>query len=141
MKMKYFLLIVALASTGIYSITTSRLLNPSQDEIAKSVERGKEVYTAQCMSCHQPNGEGLSGVFPPLAGSDHLTKDQEKSISIILKGQNEEITVNGIKYSVPMAAMNSLTDQQIADVLNYMGQSWGNQFNTVTPAQVKSKRD
>jgi mono/diheme cytochrome c family protein len=139
--MKYFLFIVTLAIPGIYGTTTSRLLNPSQDETAKSVERGKEVYTAQCISCHQPNGEGLSGVFPPLAGSDHLTKNQEKSISVILNGQNEEITVNGTKYSVPMAAMNSLTDQQIADVLNYIGQSWGNQFNTVTPAQVKSKRD
>jgi mono/diheme cytochrome c family protein len=138
--MKYFILIVALALPGIYC-TTSRLMSPSQDEVAQSVERGKEVYTAQCMSCHQPNGEGLSGVYPPLAGSDHLTKDQEKSISVILDGQNEEITVKGTKYSVPMPAMNSLTDQQIADVLNYMGHSWGNQFNAVTPAQVKSKRN
>ena len=139
--MKYFLFIVVLALPGIYGTTTSRLPNPSQDEVAQSVERGKEVYTSQCISCHQPNGEGLSGVYPPLAGSDHLSKDQEKSISIILKGQNEEINVKGIKYSVPMPAMNSLTDQQIADVLNYMGRSWGNQFNVVTPSQVKAKRD
>jgi nitrite reductase (NO-forming) len=139
--MKYFLFIVALALPGIYSITTTKLLNSSQDDLAQSVERGKEVYTSQCMSCHQPNGEGLSGVYPPLAGSDHLTKDQEKSISIILMGQNEEITVKGIKYTVPMPAINSLTDQQIADVLNYMGRSWGNEFNPVTPSQVKSKRN
>jgi mono/diheme cytochrome c family protein len=139
--MKNILFILLLALPGIYSTPASRLQNPSQDELAQSVERGKEVYSAQCMSCHQPNGEGLSGVYPPLAGSDHLTKDQEKSISIILKGQNEQITVKGTKYSVPMPAMNTLTDQQIADVLNYMGHSWGNQFNTVTPAQVKSKRD
>jgi len=139
--MKYFLLTVVLVLPVIYSASTSRKMNPSQDEMAQSVERGKEVYTAQCMNCHQPNGEGLSGVYPPLAGSDHLTRDQEKSISIILKGQNEEITVKGTTYSVPMPAMNSLTDQQIADVLNYVGHSWGNQFNAVTPAQVKSKRD
>jgi len=139
--MKNFILLVMLALPGIYSITSPRVISPSQDEVAQSVERGKEVYAAQCISCHQSNGEGLSGVYPPLAGSDHLTKDQEKSISIILKGQNEEITVKGTKYSVPMPAMNSLTDQEIADVLNYVGHSWGNQFNTVTPAQVKSKRD
>jgi nitrite reductase (NO-forming) len=138
--MKNFILLVALALPGIYSISTSRLMSPSQDELAQSVERGKEVYSTQCMSCHQPGGEGLSGVYPPLAGSDHLSKDQDKSISVILDGQNEEITVKATKYSVPMAAMNSLTDQQIADVLNYVGRSWGNQFNTVTPAQVKSKR-
>jgi nitrite reductase (NO-forming) len=139
--MKNFILLVVLALPGIYSISLPRNMTPPQDEVAQSVERGKEVYTAQCMSCHQANGEGLQGVYPPLAGSDHLTKDQDKSITIILKGQNEEITVKGTKYSVPMPAMNSLTDQQVADVLNYMGRSWGNQFNAVTPAQVKSKRD
>lgn len=139
--MKYFLFLLVLALPGIYSMTAPKSSNPLQDEVAQSVERGKEVYTAQCMSCHQPNGEGLTGVYPPLAGSDHLTRDQEKSITIILKGQNEEITVKGTKYSVPMPAMNSLTDQQIADVLNYMGHSWGNQFNVVTPAQVKSQRN
>jgi len=126
---------------GIFSVITPVFLPPSQDEVAQSVERGKAVYNAQCMSCHMAKGEGLPGVYPPLAGSDHLSKDQDKSISIILKGQNEEITVNGTKYSVPMAAMNSLSDQQVADVLNYIGNSWGNQFNTVTPAQVKSKRN
>ena len=138
--MKYSLLLLILTLPGIYSMT-ARLATPSQDEVAQSVERGKEVYTAQCMSCHQANGEGLTGVYPPLAGSDHLTKDQDKSISIILKGQNEEITVNGTKYSVPMPAISTLTDQQVADVLNYMGRSWGNQFNVVTPAQVKSRRE
>jgi mono/diheme cytochrome c family protein len=139
--MKYLLFLIAAALPCIYSVTSPEFSGPWQDELAKSVERGKEVYNAQCMSCHQPNGEGLSGVYPPLAGSDHLTKDQDKSISIVLKGQNEEITVKGTKYSVPMAAMNSLTDQQVADVLNYMGNSWGNRFNTVTPAGVKAKRD
>jgi mono/diheme cytochrome c family protein len=139
--MKYYFFLLVLALPGIYSLTAPKSPNPPQDEVAQSVERGKEVYSTQCMSCHQPNGEGLSGVYPPLAGSDHLTKDQEKSISIILKGQDEEITVKGTKYSVPMPAMNTLTDQQIADVLNYMGHSWGNQFKAVTPAQVKSKRD
>ncbi|HJZ41066.1 MAG TPA: cytochrome c [Bacteroidales bacterium] len=112
-----------------------------QDGIAQRIERGMDVYSTYCLSCHQANGEGLTGVYPPLAKSDHLSKDQSASIVILLKGQNEEITVNGTKYSLPMAPLNYLTDQQIADVLNYMGNSWGNKFNTVTPAMVKSKRD
>jgi mono/diheme cytochrome c family protein len=139
--MKYFSFLLALALPALFSATLPKSPVSQQDETARSVERGKEVFTTQCMSCHQPNGEGLSGVYPPLTGSDHLTKDQEKSISVILKGQNEEITVKGTKYSVPMPPMNSLTDQQIADVLNYVGHSWGNQFNAVTPAMVKLKRD
>ncbi len=139
--MKYFLILLVLTFPVAFNATVHPPLIPPQDEVSKSIERGKEVYTAQCMSCHMANGEGLTGVYPPLAGSDHLTKNQDKSIKILLTGQNEEITVNGIKYSVPMAAMNSLTDQQIADVLNYVGRSWGNQFDAVTPAQVKSKRN
>jgi len=139
--MKYSLLVPVLAVPLIFLSSVLHVPGPTQDETAKSVERGKEVYTTQCMSCHQANGEGISGVYPPLAGSDHLSKDLEKSIPVILKGQNEEYTVNGIKYAVPMPAMSSMTDQEIADVLNYMGRSWGNQFNTITPAQVKSKRE
>jgi mono/diheme cytochrome c family protein len=100
--MKYFSFLWVLALPVLFSATAPKSSNPPQDEVAQSVERGREVYSTQCMSCHQPNGEGLSGVYPPLAGSDHLTKDQERSISIILKGQNEEITVKGTKYSVPM---------------------------------------
>jgi nitrite reductase (NO-forming) / hydroxylamine reductase len=111
-----------------------------QDELAKSMERGKEVYSVNCSSCHQASGEGLQGVYPPLASSDHLAKDPQKLISIVLKGQNEEITINGTKYSVPMAAFTQLTDKQVADVVNYIGNSWGNRLGSVTPEQVKSKR-
>ena len=111
-----------------------------QEVPAESISRGKNIYAAQCLSCHQLNGEGLSGVYPPLAKSDHLTKDQTKSITILLKGQNETITVNGIKYNIPMAPVNHLSDQEITDVLNYIGTSWGNTFNRVTPAEVKAQR-
>ncbi len=132
------LAIVALPAIGI--LTTASKPETLQDEIKTSMARGKTVYDLNCASCHQTNGEGLPSVYPPLAKSDHLTKDQTTSIGILLSGQNEEITVNGVKYNIPMSAFNHLTDEQIADVLNYIGKSWGNQLNTVTPAQVKSKR-
>lgn len=133
------LLIIAMPVIGRLAIPVTTGI--VQDDVKASIERGKEVYTLNCLSCHQVNGEGLSGVYPPLAKSNHLTKDQGKSITIILTGQHEEINVNGVKYNIPMAAMNYLTDQQIADVLNYIGKSWGNEFNTVTPSQVKAKRN
>lgn len=144
--MKKLLLLSIIAIPCVYMINPSLPAGvgtggTGQDGIAQSIERGKDVYAANCLSCHQANGEGLSGVYPPLANSDHLAKDQLASIDILLKGQNEEITVNGTKYNIPMAPVNYLTDQQIADVLNYMGNSWGNKFNPVTPAMVKSKRD
>jgi mono/diheme cytochrome c family protein len=138
--MKSFLFLVTLTISCVYLLTTAGFSGVQQDDKTKSIERGKEVYSTSCLNCHQMNGEGLSGVFPPLAGSDHLSRDQSRSINVILLGQNEEITVNGVKYAVPMAALNQLTDQEIADVLNYVGHSWGNQFSTVTPDEVKSVR-
>jgi len=111
-----------------------------QDDLQKSVERGKSVYNLNCLGCHKANGEGMPGIYPPLSGSDHLQKDQTNSIKIILEGQNETINVNGTEYNIPMAAFSQLTDEQVADVLNYIGNSWGNRFNTVMPTQVKSLR-
>jgi nitrite reductase (NO-forming) len=139
--MKKWLFLTFFALPGVYLASAPRNTGPYQEGTAESIARGKDVYTTNCLGCHQIQGEGLTGVYPPLAKSDHLTKDMTASITILLKGQKEEITVNGTKYSLPMAPTNHLSDQQIADVLNYIGNSWGNQFNTVTPDQVKSKRE
>jgi mono/diheme cytochrome c family protein len=139
--MRILVLILALIIPGYLRMSSVNYASTRQDELSGSLERGKEVYILNCLGCHQAAGEGLSGVYPPLAKSDHLSTDQSKSITILLKGQQEEIIVNGASYSVPMAPLNQLTDQQVADVLNYIGNSWGNQFNTVTPSQVKSKRE
>jgi nitrite reductase (NO-forming) len=136
----FFLLLIVIIP-GIYRLNNPGNIPSAQDDIPKSIERGKEVYSINCLGCHQSNGEGLSGVYPPLAKSDHLTKDQSNSIRIILKGQDEEITVNGTQYNTPMAPLSQLTDQQIADVLNYVGNNWGNHFNSVDPTQVKARRE
>jgi mono/diheme cytochrome c family protein len=113
---------------------------PSFD-LRKSVERGKEVYTLYCMSCHMADGTGTPGVNPPLAKADYMKKPAKTLISIILQGQSVEITVNNLKYNGLMPAQAYLTDQQIADVLNYTRNSWGNKNGVeITPAQVKALR-
>jgi mono/diheme cytochrome c family protein len=111
-------------------------------DLAKSIKRGEEVYTTSCVTCHQPNGEGLEGAFPPLAKADFLVKDKDgkKSIGVILNGQNGEITVNGKKYNTEMPTQSFLTDEQIADVLNYARNTWGNKAKAITPALVKAER-
>lgn len=110
-----------------------------QDTLKQSMKRGEEVYTANCSSCHMPQGEGVDGAFPPLAKTDYL-KNQKRAIGIILNGQEGEITVNGVKYNVPMTALPHLTDHEIADVLNYISNSWGNKNLMIKPAQVKAER-
>jgi len=108
--------------------------------LQESMKRGKEVYTLHCQNCHMENGEGMEGVNPPVAKTTYL-KDVKKNIGYILNGQTGEITVNGKKYNAIMNPLNYLDDQQIADVLNYIRNSWGNKYPIVTPAQVKTERE
>jgi nitrite reductase (NO-forming) len=86
-------------------------------------------------------GEGLPGVYPPLAKSDYLKQPSAFLINIILKGQSGEIVVNGTTYNSPMPAQDYLSDEKISDVLNYIRNSWTNKGSAITPAQVKSERD
>ncbi len=85
------------------------------------------------------NGEGTEGVNPPLAKTTYL-KDTKKNIGIILNGQTGEVTVSGKKYNAIMNPLNFLDDKQVADVMNYIRNSWGNKYPIVTPAQVKAER-
>ena len=109
--------------------------------LAESIKRGKEVYTSYCMSCHMEDGNGTPDINPPLAKADYIKKPAKTLISIILDGQSGEITVNKKKYNIPMPPQPYLSDEQIADVLNYVRNSWGNKISgIVTPAQVKALR-
>lgn len=140
--MKYTIYLIALAVAG--SIGLSLTSGPDstreilQEPLEESILAGEAVYTANCMSCHQLNGEGLPGVYPPLAGSDHLNPEPENLVNIVLKGQNKTYTANGNEYSVPMESFAYLSDKEVADVLNYIGNSWGNAFEPVTEQQVDS---
>jgi mono/diheme cytochrome c family protein len=105
----------------------------------QNAKNGKEVYSLNCQSCHMEKGEGVEGLYPPVAKTTYV-KDTKKIIGIILNGQSGEITVNGKKYNADMPAQAYLTDQQIADVLTYVRSSWGNKYPAVTAAQVKAER-
>jgi nitrite reductase (NO-forming) len=106
-----------------------------------SIERGKEVYLLECQSCHMPEGEGLPGVYPPVAKTDYLKQPTPFLINIILKGQSGEIVVNGTTYNTPMPAQDYLSDEKISDVLNYIRNNWTNKGAAITPAQVKTQRE
>jgi nitrite reductase (NO-forming) len=109
-------------------------------DLPKSIERGKEVYTNFCMSCHMADGNGTE-IYPPVAKTDYLKKPAKTLINIILQGQSGEIVVNKKKYDALMPAQAYLTDEQIADVLNYIRNSLGNKIpGTITPQQVNALR-
>jgi len=132
-KVSFVIVLLAIIITGSSFLQAFSL--------PKSIERGKEAYTTYCQNCHQVDGKGTPGAFPPLAKSDFLKKPAKAMIDNILLGQNGETTVNGQKYNGVMPAQNYLTDDQIADILNYVRNSWGNKSAvTVTPASVKKAR-
>lgn len=106
---------------------------------SQDVNKGKTVYSKTCVACHQATGAGIPGAFPPLAKSDYLNADVNRAIKQVIKGSNEQITVNGKKYTTPMPAQ-ALNDQQIADVLTYVYANWGNSKKVVTVAMVKAQR-
>ena len=106
-------------------------------ELIKSMERGKEVYTDFCITCHKVSGEGTSKIFPPVAKSDYLKNFQTESIKGVKYGQQGKIKVNGIEYNATMPD-SGLTDEEVADVMNYINNSWGNKISgIITTEKVK----
>ena len=103
------------------------------------IERGKKVFLTSCFACHMATGEGLPMVFPPLAKSDFLKADKDRAIKIVLKGLSGPVTVNGKAFNNVMPPQE-FTDDQVADVLTYVMNSWGNDFGTVSTPEVKRVR-
>lgn len=111
-------------------------LDSQETELSKSIKRGEEVYIDFCMQCHLGDGKGTPKVFPPLAGSDWLVNRRKESIHSIKYGLNGPIKVNGITYNSAMTPLG-LEDEEIADVMNYIMNSWGNkQEKIVTIEEV-----
>lgn len=104
---------------------------------------GKVVFNANCMACHQATGNGIPGIYPPLAGSEWvLNAEHEKHIiKIVLHGLSGPITVKGNTYNNVMTPFGSvLRDEQIANVLTYIRSEWGNNAPPITADQVKAIR-
>lgn len=128
-------ILLSMLSMAFFSFKT-------EDPLADSIKRGKEVYATYCVACHMADGKGLENVFPPLAKSDYLMADKKRSIKQVLNGATDPMTVNGVKYTTPMMGFPSMTDQEVADVLNYVRNSWGNKGSNdiVKPEEVKKAR-
>ena len=116
--------------------TTDTTKSLSKDE---QIAQGKNVFESNCLACHQANGEGVPNAFPPLAKSDFLNADHNRAINILLHGRSGPITVNGKNFDSVMPAI-ALNSGQIANVLTYVINSFGNNGGQITPAQVDKQR-
>lgn len=105
-----------------------------------SMERGKKLYDLYCMSCHMPDGTGVPRLNPPLAKSSWVVGDKKRIINVVLKGLDEPVDIDGETYQNVMAPHDFMTDQEVADVLTFIRNSFGNKASPVTPAEVKTVR-
>ncbi|MBD0832206.1 copper-containing nitrite reductase [Aestuariibaculum sediminum] len=123
---------------------------PTTDEIVESeipaksfdeqMKFGKQTYMQTCFACHQSEGQGIPNAFPPLAKSDYLNADINRAIDIVLHGKSGEITVNGEKYNSVMTKQ-MLSSEEIANVLTYVYNSWGNSKKVVTTSMVENVKN
>ncbi len=106
----------------------------------EQIKAGQALFAGTCSTCHQPNGAGLPGVFPPLAKSDWLAANPKRAIDAVLGGLTGPIKVNGQDYNSVMPPMNQLTDDEVANILTYVMGSWGNGGGKITKAEVAERR-
>lgn len=136
--MKKFLIITALICSVVYVLAQ---VKPSQvSTINASVARGELVYKKVCLSCHMMDGGGVPHLNPPLIQTAYVLGDKSKIIYIVLNGMADRVPIEDDYYSNNMAAHTDLNNRQIADVLTYVRNSFGNKASAVTVAEVKAVR-
>jgi nitrite reductase (NO-forming) len=106
----------------------------------QQVQAGAVLFKGTCSVCHQDQGQGIPNVFPPLAGSDLLKKTPQRAVEIALNGLTGPITVNGTTYNSVMPPMSQLNDDEIANILTYVLNSWGNAGGAISKEQVQQVR-
>ncbi|MDG2193812.1 MAG: cytochrome c [Polaribacter sp.] len=105
--------------------TKKKKIEAKPKALLESINRGNELYVDMCINCHLADGKGVAKIFPPLDNSDYLKKNRKESIKAIKYGMSGEITVNGEKYNSQMLPLG-LSDDEVADVMNYILNSWSN---------------
>lgn len=112
----------------------------SASDLQASIKRGKVVYASYCLTCHQADGGGVPNLNPPLIQTSYVLGKKEPLIKIVLNGFTEHVDIDGESYSNNMPPLNLLKDQQIADVLTYIRNNFGNKADAVLPSEVQKVR-
>ncbi len=129
------------AQPNLAAVTAAAAAHAAGDQtVEEQSKAGQVLFAGTCSTCHQPDGEGMAGVFPPLAKSSVLKQNPKRIVDIIMHGLNGPITVNGKDYNSTMPAMAQLTDDEVANISTYVLNSWGNPGGRVTKEEVAERR-
>jgi nitrite reductase (NO-forming) len=124
---------------AIQSMTDAAPVQAPAASKAERIARGGRTYAGTCAACHQAQGQGVAMAFPPVAGSDYLNADKTRAIATVLFGLTGPVTVNGQPFNSVMPALG-MSDDDVANVLTYVYNNWGNAGHDVTPAEVAAVR-
>jgi mono/diheme cytochrome c family protein len=136
------LLLMSQTTTKPSPAPAGKPASPAQTKpgLQASLDRGKQVYLQQCLACHQADGGGVQNMNPPLVKTKWVLGDKTTLVQVVLKGMTGEVDIDGDTYHNVMAPHSELTDQQIADVLTYIRNNFGNKARAVTAGEVKAIR-
>jgi mono/diheme cytochrome c family protein len=127
-------------SLSLFLMIACNLLVFAQASLKTQIESGKKVYQKNCLSCHQVNGGGVPKMNPPLVNAAFVKGDKKKLIQWVLLGSVEKVPIDGKYYSNNMPPQATLQDQDIADVLTYIRNSFKNKASPITATDVKNTR-
>ena len=128
------------ADTRDDAVHAAEVASATAPSKAERISNGEKLYSANCAACHQANGAGLTGAFPPLAASDYIAADPMKAVHAVLNGLTGPITVNGNDYNSVMPNLSYMSDTDVADVVTFVINSFGNKGGDINAAQVAAAR-
>ncbi len=142
--LRYMKTLVCIGVFAAFATACGQGNDVEQTEVTNGDVSGAEPsrthYQAHCAACHQGDGTGLTGAFPPLAGNDRVVNDPTRVIGIVLQGLDEPLEVDGVTYRTPMPPLGHLSDEEIAGAVNYVLTAWGNEGTPVTVEEVAARR-
>jgi len=136
-----FVLTNVSAKTADDESHAAEVADTSTPSITERVANGGKIYSTNCAACHQTNGKGLTGAFPPLAESDYIADDPMKIVSAVINGLSGPMIVNDADYNSVMPNLAYMSDSDVADVVTFVLNSFGNKGGSVGAAQVAAARD
>ena len=139
MMKQFVCAVLMVCMVSLLQAQTAKPKKVEKKETATPVSRGKLLYAANCLACHQADGSGVPNLNPPLV-APWVTGSKTTLIQMILKGSKGKVEIDGETFHNTMPAQAHLTDQQIADILTFIRNSFGNKASAVTPAEVKTVR-
>lgn len=130
-------IVVLLSSCGSPSGSNTGMDRETKIKFDQYLIEGKKLYDVYCTNCHQGEGTGLAQLYPPLAQSDYLMSDISRAACIVKNGQFKEIIVNGVTYNQMMPGLGQLSNLEIAQILTYVTNSWGNEGGLQAVTEVE----